>query len=70
MYANFHLAFNFKLKVSHDIFQKKNGCQLTSIFNLNSHLNVINLVVCVVSISNVLIDVRFFPSQVALRVKF
>ena len=30
MFDKFHLTFNFKSKVSHDVFKNKNECQLTS----------------------------------------
>ena len=32
MFDKFHLTFNYKSKVSHDVFRNKNECQLTSIF--------------------------------------
>ncbi len=32
MIDKFHLTFNFKSKVSRDIFENKNECQLTSTF--------------------------------------
>ena len=32
MFDKFHLSFNFKSKVSRDVFKNKNECQLTSIF--------------------------------------
>ena len=33
MFDKFHVTFNFKSKVSHDVFKNKNECQLTSIFS-------------------------------------
>jgi hypothetical protein len=69
MFDEFHLTFNFKSKVSHDVFKNKNGCQLTSTFLLKGHLNVTCLVVCVISISKVSIDMWIFCSQVTLHVK-
>jgi hypothetical protein len=33
MFDNFHLTFNFKSKVSHDVFKNKNECQLISTFS-------------------------------------
>ena len=32
MFDNFHLTFNFKSKVSRDVFKNKNACQLTYTF--------------------------------------
>jgi len=32
MFDKFHLMFNLKPKVSHDVFKNKNECQLTSTF--------------------------------------
>ena len=32
MFDKFHLTFNFKSKVSRDVFKNKNECQLTSTF--------------------------------------
>ena len=32
MFDKFHLTFNFKSKVSRDVFRNKNECQLTSTF--------------------------------------
>jgi hypothetical protein len=32
MFDKFHLMFNLKSKVSHDVFKNKNECQLTSTF--------------------------------------
>ena len=32
MFDKFHLTFNFKFKVSHDVFKNKNECQLTFTF--------------------------------------
>ena len=33
MFGKFHLTFNFKSKVSRDVFKNKNECQLTSTFH-------------------------------------
>ena len=61
MFDKFQLTFNFKSKVSHDVFKnKKNEC----------HLNVTCLVVRDISISKVSIDMWFFSSQVTPHVKF
>jgi hypothetical protein len=72
MFDKSHLTFNFKSKVSRDVFKNKNECQLTSTFPLlKCHLNVTCLVVCVVS-STCKVSINlwfFFPSQVTRHVK-
>ena len=57
VFDKFHLPFNFKSKVSRDVFRNKNDVY---IFFLKCHLNVICLVVRVISICKVSIDVWFF----------
>ena len=69
MFDKFHLTFNFKPKVSRDIFQNKNECQLTSTSFLKGHLNVMCLIVRVISVFEVSIDTLLFSSQVTLHVK-
>ena len=39
MFDKFHLTFNFKSKVSRDLFKNKNECQLTYTFNSKMSLN-------------------------------
>ena len=64
MLDKFHLTFNFKSKVSRDVFKNKNECQLTSTFSSKYHLNATRLVVRVISL---MCD---FISEVTLHVKF
>ena len=57
----------------HMTIQNKNDCQLTSTFShflVKCHLNVTCLILCVISISNVSINMLLFFSQVTLHVKF
>ena len=71
MFDKFHLTFNFKSKLSRDVFINTNECQLTPsfFFFLICHFNVTCLVVCVISICEVSIDAWFFSLQVTLHVK-
>ena len=39
MFDKFYLTFNYKSKVSRDVFRNKNECQLTSTFIPKCHLN-------------------------------
>ena len=51
MFDRFHLTFNFRSKVSRDVFNNKKECRLTSTnFSQKCHLNVICLVIRVMSI--------------------
>ena len=59
MFVKLYLTFNFKSKVSHDVFKNKNECQLTSIFSSTISLQCYMLVVCVITIFKVSIDVWF-----------
>lgn len=66
----YHLTFNFKPKVSYDIFKNKNDVNGHLNFPVKCHLHVTCLALHVIAISNELIDVWFFPEQVTLHAKF
>ena len=56
-FDRFHLTFNFKSKVSSDVFKNKKNVNGYLHFIFRCHINIICLVVCVISISKVLNDV-------------
>ena len=62
MFENFHPTFNFKSKVSGDVYKNKNDCQLISTFSsrILPRCLMSSSTVHVISIFNVLIDLWFF----------
>ena len=60
MFDKFQLTFNFKSKVSRDVFKNKMNVNWHLHFLLKYHLNVTCLIVCVISNSKVSIDVWLF----------
>jgi len=61
MFDKFHLTFNFKSKVSRDVFKKENECQLISTFLFKKcHLKVTCLVVYVILVFKLSVDMFFF----------
>ena len=58
-FDRFHLMFNFKTKVSHDVFTNKKNVNW-HLHLLQCHLNVTCLVICVISNSNVQLTCVFY----------